>query len=123
MTYVNIYKHFWVHSEDKERDTVIINRGPDYNEKRLFCRMSVKADLTFSLPGDNTPHTGQCRNLSHSGIQFETDKALEQGATLEITIDTKSEKFKPMKVIVRILRAEPVENGMYKVAAKILEYT
>jgi len=85
--------------------------------------MTVNADLTFNLPGGNASHTGQCRNLSHSGIQFETDTALDEGATLEITIDTKSEKFKPVTVIASILRVASLHNGSYAVAAKILEYT
>jgi hypothetical protein len=96
--------------------------GPEYAEKRLFCRMSVTAELTYRIGSDDRIHRGQCRNLSHSGIQFQTDTCLQEGTTLEITIDTKSEKFKPMNALVEILRVVPVENNEYTVAGKILEY-
>ena len=100
----------------------IIRHGPEYDEKRLFCRMSVTADVQFFISGENKTYTGKCRNLSHSGIQFETEKALEEGTSLEITIDTKSKKFEPMDVVVEIIRVEERKNNTYKVAGKILEY-
>ncbi len=100
----------------------IIDNGTEYDEKRLFCRMSVTADVQYFISRENKTYTGKCLNLSHAGIQFETGKALEEGTSLEITIDTKSKKFKPMDVVVEILRVEAVEKSTYKVAGKILEY-
>ena len=96
--------------------------GPQYNEKRLFCRLPIAAELTYKIKGESKTYTGQCRNLSHSGIQFDTERLLEEGASLEITIDTKSDKFKPMNAIIEILRVDPLDNSEYKVSAKILEY-
>ena len=105
-----------------QKEAVITRSGPGYDEKRFFCRMSVTAELTYNIPGDDKLHKGQCRNLSHSGIQFETDKLLPEGTSLEITIDTKSEKFKPMNAIVEVLRTESSGDNEYTVAGKILEY-
>ena len=84
--------------------------------------MPITADLTYSLPSESKMYTGQCNNLSHSGIQFRTEKLLQEGTSLEVTIDTKSEKFKPMNAIVEILRVESADNNEYNVAGKILEY-
>jgi hypothetical protein len=84
--------------------------------------MSVSAELTYTLRGENKTHKGQCKNLSHSGIQFETEKDLEEGTSLEIIIDTKSDKFKPMNAIVEIIRVESLENRGYKVSGKIVDY-
>ncbi|GBD95456.1 MAG TPA: PilZ domain-containing protein [Nitrospirae bacterium] len=84
--------------------------------------MSVTAELTYNMPGEDKTHKGQCRNLSHSGIQFETDKPLQEGTSLEITIDTKSEKFRPMNAIVEVLRTESSGDNEYKIAGRILEY-
>jgi c-di-GMP-binding flagellar brake protein YcgR len=100
----------------------IIHFGPEYNEKRIFCRLSVAAELTYRLPGDNKTYRGECTNLSHSGIQFITEKGLEEGTSLEITIDTKSKKFKPMNALVKIIRVEALGENEFKVAAKIAEY-
>ena len=84
--------------------------------------MSVTAELTYNILGEDKIYKGQCSNLSHSGIQFETDKLLLEGTSLEITIDTKSKKFKPMNAIVEVLRAESSGDNEYKVAGKILKY-
>jgi hypothetical protein len=84
--------------------------------------MPITAELTYKIKGESKTYKGQCRNLSHSGIQFDTKKLLEEGASLEITIDTKSDKFKPMNAIVEIIRVDPLENSEYKVSGKILEY-
>jgi len=84
--------------------------------------MPINAELTYTIKGEGTAFKGQCKNLSHSGIQFETGKLLEEGAFLELTIDTKSDKFKPMNATVEVLRVDPLEDGRYKVSGKILEY-
>lgn len=84
--------------------------------------MSVTAELTYNMLGDDKTYKGQCRNLSHSGIQFETDKLLPEGISLEIIIDTKSKKFRPMNAIVEVLRVNSSGDNVYNVAGKILEY-
>ena len=96
--------------------------GPEYAEKRIFCRMSITAELTYRISSDDRIHRGQCKNLSHSGMQFQTETCLKEGTTLKITIDTKSEKIKPMNALIEIIRVKPSENNQYIVAGKILEY-
>lgn len=104
------------------KEAAIIKFGPDYNEKRIFCRLPVAAELTYTIRGDNNTYIGQCINLSHAGIQFETNTQLYKGTSLEITIDTKSDKFRPMNAVVEIIRVELLESNKYKIAGKILEY-
>lgn len=84
--------------------------------------MPITAELTYTIEGERTAFMGQCKNLSHSGIQFETGKLLREGTSLEITIDTKSDKFKPMTARVEVLRIDPLENSGYTVSGRILEY-
>jgi len=84
--------------------------------------MPITAELTYSLKGEDSAFKGQCKNLSHSGIQFETGNLLKEGVSLEITIDTKSDKFKPMNATVEVLRISPSESIGYTVSGKILEY-
>lgn len=86
--------------------------------------MTVDAVVDYTLPGDKTSYKGHCRNLSHSGIQFSTSNILSEGKSIEVVIDTKSDKFKPMKATVEILRVEPENAGdhQYKVAGRILEF-
>ncbi|MEW6600379.1 MAG: PilZ domain-containing protein [Nitrospirota bacterium] len=96
--------------------------GPQYSEKRLFCRIPITAELTYTKQGEKTLFKGICKNLSHSGIQFETRELLAEGAFLEITIDTKSDKFQPMNASIRVIRIDPLDNLGYNVSGIILEY-
>lgn len=102
----------------------MLKLGPEYNEKRLFCRMKIDAAVDYTIPGDSTLYKGYCRNLSHSGILFNTANILSEGKSIEVLIDTKSDKFKPMKATVEILRVEPDDSGdhRYRVAGRILEF-
>lgn len=93
-----------------------------YDEKRLYCRMDVDAEVTFTIPDDSSEYRGQCRNLSYSGIQFDTEHALSAGNTVKVTIDTKSDKFQPAQATVEVLRVETAENEQYRIAGKILEF-
>ena len=93
-----------------------------YDEKRLFCRMQIDAEVTYTLPGENNTFRGQCMNLSHSGIQFTAGQALSEGQSVEVAIDTKSKKFEPMKALVEIIRVEPSEDSRYMAAGIIKEY-
>lgn len=102
----------------------MLKLGPEYNEKRLFSRMKIDAPVDYTIPGDSTLYRGHCMNLSHSGIQFNTANMLSEGKSIEVIMDTKSDKFKPMKATVKILRVEPDDSGdrQYKVAGRILEF-
>ena len=93
-----------------------------FEEKRLFSRMEINAEITFSITGETNSYTGQCRNLSHSGIMFITGEAIPEGQSLEVTIDTGNEKFQPMNALVEIIRVEPDENNQYRTAGVIKEH-
>ncbi len=93
-----------------------------YDEKRLFCRMEIDAEITYTLHNDDSSYKGHCKNLSHSGIMFTTEQALPEGQSLELTIDTKSNQFQPMKALVEIIRVEPSGNDQYRNAGIIKEY-
>lgn len=93
-----------------------------YDEKRFFCRLQVDAEVTYTVSGESNAYRGQCMNLSHSGIQFVAGQALSKGQSIEIVIDTKSEKFQPMKALVEIIRVEPSGDNNYNTAGIIREY-
>ncbi|MDH4028686.1 MAG: PilZ domain-containing protein [Nitrospirota bacterium] len=99
-----------------------MDKSRRYDEKRLYCRMKIDAEVTFSIPDDNTEHKGHCLNLSYSGIQFDTGFALSKGSTVKVIIDTKSEQFQPANATVEVLRVEPSVNNQYRVAGRIIEF-
>jgi hypothetical protein len=53
---------------------------------------------------------------------FIAGQALPEGESLEVTIDTKSDKFQPMEALVEIIRVEPSGEDQYMTAGIIKEY-
>jgi len=83
--------------------------------------MAIKSEILFSISGSDKTYTGSCNDLSHTGINFVTEKALSQGQSLEITIETKNTKFEPMQATIEVVRVNLTDNK-YRVACKILEF-
>jgi len=94
-----------------------------YDEKRIFARLEIDAEMLFTLSDDMNTYRGHCRNLSHTGIQFDTEHAISEGKTINITIDTKSDKFDPMNAKVEVLRIEDHDHNQYRVSGKILAFS
>ncbi|MBI5055838.1 MAG: PilZ domain-containing protein [Nitrospirae bacterium] len=83
--------------------------------------MIMNTEFTYTVSGERKAHAGFCKDLSHTGIKFLTERNLEKGTLIEILFDTKSSRFKPMKAGAEIVRSE-FKNNKYVVAGKILEY-
>jgi hypothetical protein len=96
--------------------------GRSYNEKRDYLRMRVGAQLSCAIQGESTTFLGYCKNLSHTGIQFETARAVPEGSILEVTIESKSSKFNPMKATIKVIRLDQISDKQYMVAGEILEF-
>jgi hypothetical protein len=84
--------------------------------------MPLNAELTFIIRGQNESHIGFCKDLSHTGINFVTDLALSEGQSIEVTLSTNSDKFKPVRASVEILRVVSTEYNKYTVVGKILKF-
>jgi c-di-GMP-binding flagellar brake protein YcgR len=95
--------------------------GRSYVEKRDFPRMSIRAEISYRIEGDGASYTGTSNNLSHSGIQFITERALTPGKSIEFRLVSFDGKVDPLEAKARVLRVEPAEN-MYIVAGTITEY-
>ncbi len=92
------------------------------SEKRDFPRMAIGTELTFNVSGENRTFKGFCKNLSHTGIQFETAEALPGGKLLEVVIDSKTDKFEQMKATINVIRVEQITDKQYSVAGEILDF-
>ncbi len=97
------------------------NVGRKYNEKRDYPRMSIKTGLTYTRAQDQGLYSGVCKNLSHSGILFETELDLVPGESVVLKMDTQNSKFLPLKATAEIIRVTPSSN-QYTIACRIVEY-
>jgi hypothetical protein len=95
--------------------------GRSYVEKRDYPRMSVKASITYRIDGDGTMYTGTGNNLSHSGIQFITEKELMPGRSIEFRLASLDGKVDPLEAKAEVLRVEPADDT-YVISGKIVEY-
>ncbi len=96
--------------------------GQNNSEKRDFPRMAIGTELTFNISGENKTFKGFCKNLSHTGIQFDTAEALSEAKLLEVVIDSKTDKFQPMKATINVIRVEQITDKQYRVSGEILDF-
>ncbi len=99
----------------------MINVGRKYEEKRDFPRMNIEADLTYSRSQDKGLYEALSKNLSHSGILFETEQTLSPGESVVLTMDSRNNKFIPLKAKAEVIRVNPISNK-FLVACRIVEY-
>ena len=78
----------------------------EHNEKRNFIRMRIDAVITFSVEGKAEKYTGRCKNISGAGILIETDKKLDIGTRLEVTVPSESPDIDNLDAIVEVMRVE-----------------
>jgi hypothetical protein len=90
-------------------------------EKRDYPRMSISAEITYRIDGDVALYTGKSNNLSHSGIQFLTERDLKPGTSIEFRLASFDGKVDPLEAKARVIRVEPAENT-YIIAGTIIEY-
>ena len=89
------------------------------SDKRGFIRMDTEAEIIYSPRGGGRAHSGLTRNLSHTGLQFETGEAPARGAVLDVEIRTGDGKFAPMRGRLVVIRIERLENGRFLVSGEL----
>jgi hypothetical protein len=91
-----------------------------FDEKRNFHRMTLDCAMSFSVEGQGTPAIGQCRNLSASGVLFESFHPIPVGTRLHFNITPKTSVVEPLNAVAEVLRlVHRGENNTYDVAARI----
>lgn len=98
----------------------MISKG--HKDKRDYFRMKINADLTFSVQGTDETCKGFCRNLSHTGIQFETVHALSGGQMIEVVLSSKDIRIKPLRALTEVVRVDVINRSTYQISGKIVQY-
>lgn len=86
---------------------MILSERSNYEEKRNFIRMKVDTMVTFTKADGKDRYEGRCRNLSGAGMLLETQKKLEMGDRLKVTIPSEGPDFAPLEAIVEVVRVIP----------------
>lgn len=90
----------------------------DSSEKRDFARMPVHGPLTLRDGADHAAEMGELLDLSATGCRFISQRALDQGARLQITVNPQNPITPPLEAEISVLRCEPIDRG-FDIAATI----
>ncbi|MBI5195330.1 MAG: PilZ domain-containing protein [Nitrospirae bacterium] len=91
-------------------------------DRREFNRMRIDADVTCTINGTEKIFKGFCKNLSHTGILFETGEPVSLSQLLNVVLNTGTTKFRSLQAIIDIVRVEQQADNNYAVAGKILGF-
>lgn len=93
-----------------------------YDEKRNFRRMALDCALSYDVPGESSRHSGQCLNLSATGVLFVAQRALDVGHRIHINITPQKTVVAPLNATGEVLRVEPgSEKDTWRVAARLTQ--
>jgi hypothetical protein len=81
-----------------------------YEEKRNFIRMKVDTMVSFQRADGKERYEGRCRNLSGAGMLLETDKKLQIGDRLKVTVPSEGPDFSPLDASVEVVRVDAIPN-------------
>ncbi len=88
------------------------------DERRIHPRAAYTARITIETGPDQPPALGFGRDLSRSGISFLTSTPLPLG---NVTLTLPQLDDKPLRVLARIVRCNPLLSGIYDVGARFLD--
>lgn len=83
--------------------------------------MTVNSDINFSVSGENENRKGRCFDLSHRGIQFETDRPVKIGDIIEAHLLSENTLFEPMHITFTTLRIKKGTGDEWIVTGEIIK--
>ncbi len=87
-------------------------------EKRDFVRMPVHCPLALRNSADQSTEMAELLDLSATGCRFISQRALDQGARLQITVNPQNPITPPLEAEISVIRCAQIDNG-FDIAATI----
>ncbi|EMR12379.1 hypothetical protein MPL1_10617 [Methylophaga lonarensis MPL] len=79
----------------------------DYEEKRDYFRMQIKAAMTFTLDGEGITYHAQSADLSAGGLAMCSDHAPQIGQSIHIHMPSASENIAAFDAHGKVMRVMP----------------
>lgn len=92
----------------------------DFAEKRDFLRMPIDCELSFSAAGEDQSYSGNVINLSSKGILFTSNRAFDEGTSLEIRLTPSNSSTPPFEAVASVARVTD-NDAVYEIACEIHE--
>lgn len=90
----------------------------DYSEKRDYIRMPMQCPVTIRDPGAVIADTAHLLDISASGVRFISQRALDEGARLELMVRPECEITPPLEAEISVIRCREIDEG-FDIAAAI----
>ena len=91
-------------------------------DRREYNRMRIDSEVTCTVDGTEKTFKGFCKNLSHTGILFEAGEPVSLSQSLNVVIETGTNKFRPLQAVIDIVRVEQQADNNYAIAGRILGF-
>lgn len=82
----------------------------EHEEKRLFARMNIETQVTYTVNGSEMTHHGISGDLSATGLYMLTDFAPAVGDMISIIMNTSNERLPPFVAEGKVIRIRPDED-------------
>ena len=91
-----------------------------FYEKRNFTRMKIDTMITFTLEGRNDRYEARCKNISGAGLLLETEKKLEEGSKINVSIPSESGDIENLNASADVIRClEMKDQHKYEIGCII----
>ena len=109
------------YSKENHSNAVIESMIVGKSDQRGFLRMGIESELTFQISGNNETYSGKTKDLSATGICFNTEQAVTEGDMLQISVKPGTDITPPLDVMITVIRVTAGQNGGYDVAGEICQ--
>ncbi|MCC5796311.1 MAG: PilZ domain-containing protein [Methylophaga sp.] len=79
----------------------------DYEEKRDYFRMQIRAAMTFTLDGQSLTHHAQSADLSAGGLAMCSDHAPQVGQSIHIHMPSANKNIAALDAHGKVMRVMP----------------
>jgi hypothetical protein len=87
-----------------------------FSEKRDYYRMMVNTEVKITVPGSDSTCTGRAKDLSATGIQFETECHLKVGQMVQILVEPVGRSHDALRADLQIKRVDVSSGRKFIVA-------
>jgi len=100
-------------------ESVLSNDSRFFDERRGFKRMDAECKVVFRVTGTEKLHRGISKDLSGTGVSFETDIDIEAAQAIDISIQPELNSIQPLNAIAEVIRCSAIGGGRFVIAAVI----
>ncbi|HEY5604286.1 MAG TPA: PilZ domain-containing protein [Gammaproteobacteria bacterium] len=91
----------------------------DYSEKRGFIRIKTQSKIEYRVMGSQETYSGECINLSAGGVLFTSERRVEPGTLMKITITPQLHMVNPLDATIKVVRTQNNADGGFAIAGQI----